>query len=84
MVLEKIVRSKNKGMITRAQGFVLVHNNVQQATQTDIINLTPKTNKQEIVLPEVCSKSFCWPSLLPTKHNLNRVTKSGVLQLFPP
>jgi hypothetical protein len=43
---------------------VLVHNIVQQATQTDIINITITTNKQEIVLPEVCTKSFCWPSLL--------------------
>jgi hypothetical protein len=45
-------------MITRAQGFVLVHNNVQQATQTDISNLTTKTNKQEVVLPQVCTKKF--------------------------
>jgi hypothetical protein len=42
----------------------LVHNIVQQATQTDIINITIKTNKQETVLPEVCTKSFCWPSFL--------------------
>jgi hypothetical protein len=43
---------------------VLVHNIVQQATQTGIINITIKINKQEIVLLEVCTKSFCWPSLL--------------------
>jgi hypothetical protein len=47
----KIARSINKGMITRAQRIVLVHKIVQQATQTDIINITTKTNKQEIVLP---------------------------------
>jgi hypothetical protein len=60
----KKARSINKGMITGAQGFVSVHNNVQQATQIDISNLTTKTNKQEVVLPEVCTKSFCWPSFL--------------------
>jgi hypothetical protein len=43
---------------------VLVHSSVQQATQTDIINIATKTNKQEIVLLEACSKSFCWPSFL--------------------
>jgi hypothetical protein len=62
MVFGKIAISISKGMITRAQGlcwFTIVFN--KQLKQT----LLTKTNKQEIVLPEVCSKSFCWPSLLP-------------------
>jgi hypothetical protein len=46
---------------------VLVHNIVQQTTQTDIINITTKANKQEILLPEVCAKKICWVKL-PSMH----------------
>jgi hypothetical protein len=44
---------------------VLVHNIVQQASPTDILNTTTKTNMQETVFPEVRAKSFCWPSISP-------------------
>jgi hypothetical protein len=63
----------------------LVYNIVPQATQTDIINITTKTNKQEIVLPEVCTqkKVFAGPHFWLTKHYLNMVIESGVLQAAP-
>jgi hypothetical protein len=75
----KIARSINKGMITRAQRlcwFTVLFN--KQLKQTSL-TYQPRQNKQEIVLPEVCIKSFRWPSFFCiTKLSVNRVTKSGV------
>jgi hypothetical protein len=66
---------------SREHKIELVYNIVPQATQTDIINITTKTNKQEIALPEVCTqkKVFVGPHFWLTKHYLNRVIESGVL-----
>jgi hypothetical protein len=67
--------------------FVLVHNSAPQASQTGTINITTRTNKQEIVLPEVCSKSFCWPSSLAhqtlPKQGYKKWGVTGVLPELP-
>jgi hypothetical protein len=57
------IKNKNKNK-NKIKGVLLVYRLVHQRTPTDIINITTKTNEQEIVLLEVCTKSFCWPSFL--------------------
>jgi hypothetical protein len=58
---------------------VLVHNLVQQSTQTDMRNTSNKTKTQEILFQEVNTKSFYWPSILLTQGYESWVVARGVI-----
>jgi hypothetical protein len=62
---------------------VLVHNVIQQATQTDILNIQPRQTSKKQYSQRFAQKVFVGPHFWTTNHYLNKVTESGVLHAHP-
>jgi hypothetical protein len=71
-------------MITRAQGFFLVHKIVQQATQAEMLNTTINTIGQETLFLENNTKSFCLALIFALLTLLKQGYKSWGVTALPP